>query len=193
MSAIPPLQMSVDAVSGRLDPATSFVTRRLSDMRGMFADADAEAALIDGEDPVVYRVFQYDVPEETGQLLVCTTVIEPGRVGDEYFMTKGHYHLVRDRAEVYYGLRGEGQIVMMSEDGQCSSIEIRPGLVAYVPPFYAHRTVNTGSAELVFLAVYPGDAGHDYATIEQTGFPLRILRRQGSPALVAPEASGERR
>ncbi len=182
MTVIEPFDLRVDVVSGELEPATSAVTRRLSDMHGMYADEAAEAALAEA-DPLVYRVFQYDVPEETGQLLVCTTVLEPGKVGDEYFMTKGHFHLVRDRAEVYYGLRGTGWILMMTEDGRCSHIELRPGTVAYVPPFYAHRTVNTGSEQMVFLAVYPGDSGHDYDVIERRGFSARVLDR-GGPELV---------
>ncbi len=193
MSVIEPFHLLVDITSGRLEPATTIVTRRLSDMRGMYADAVAEAGLIEDGDPVVYRVFQYDVPEETGQLLVCTTLLESGKVGGEYFMTKGHFHRVRDRAEVYYGLRGEGQIVLMTEDERCSSVEIRPGAVVYVPPFYAHRTVNTGAGELVFLAVYPGDAGHDYESIERSGFSARVLESNGSPTLVAQEPSEGRR
>jgi glucose-6-phosphate isomerase len=51
-----------------------------------------------------------------------------------------------------------------------------PGTVAYVPPNWAHRTVNTGEEPFVFFAVYPGQAGHDYGTIEKTGFPQRVLR-----------------
>lgn len=185
-----PVRLWVDVASGRLDPATTFLRRRLSDMRGMYADAAAEAALISARDPVVYTVFQYDVPEETGQLLLCTTRIEPGMVGAEYFMTKGHYHRVRNRAEVYYGLRGEGRILMMVEDGPCSSVEIGPGTAVYVPPFYAHRTVNTGSGELVFLAVYPGDAGHDYEAIERSGFRARVFHRDGTSVVVAHEPVG---
>ena len=50
---------------------------------------------------IVYRVHWYaPVPEGTeGGLFWGTTVIEPGRVGDEYFMTHGHFHVKRDRAE----------------------------------------------------------------------------------------------
>jgi glucose-6-phosphate isomerase len=35
--------------------------------------------------------------------------------------------------------------------------------------------VNTSEEPLVFFAVYPGQAGHDYGTIEKTGFPQRVL------------------
>jgi glucose-6-phosphate isomerase len=36
--------------------------------------------------------------------------------------------------------------------------------------------VNTGEEPFIFFAVYPGQAGHDYGTIEKTGFPQRVLR-----------------
>jgi glucose-6-phosphate isomerase len=72
----------------------------------------------------------------------------------------------------------------MTGDGGCSTIEIEPGTIAYVPPNHAHRTVNTGSEELVFLGVYPADAGHDYESIEQSGFSARVVERDGFPTLV---------
>jgi glucose-6-phosphate isomerase, archaeal len=180
-----PFRAVVEA-DGRLEPATSGVQRRLSDMRGFYADAAAEEALA-GDDPVVYEVFQYDVPEAIGELFTCTTVLHPGRVGDEYFMTKGHYHEVRDRAEVYYGLSGHGRLLLQTESGEFESTEMEPGTVAYVPPGWGHRTVNTGDEDFVFLAVYPGDAGHDYGAIETTGFARRLVDRDGTPTLVANE------
>ena len=174
--------MAVDA-QGFLEPWTSKVERRLSDMAGMFADAEAERAAIDGGDALVYEVFQHDMPEHPGELVVCTTRLYPGRVGEEYFMTKGHFHRIRERAEVYYGLAGEGRLVVAADD-RSDVIPMRPGTVAYVAPRWAHRTVNTGPEPFVFLAVYHGDAGHDYGTIETEGFPLRIVERDGAPAVV---------
>jgi glucose-6-phosphate isomerase, archaeal len=185
MPSTPPFRATVDA-AGRLAPATSTIARRLSDMRGFYADPDAEAALA-AEDPLVYEVFQYDVPETAGELFTCTTVLHPGRVGDEYFMTKGHYHQVRDRAEVYFGLAGRGRLLLQTESGDFESTEMEPGTVAYVPPRWGHRTVNTGDEDFVFLAVYPGDAGHDYGSIEITGFARRLVDRDGTPTLVAAE------
>ena len=98
-----PFRLLVDA-DGVLKPATSQVHRKLSDMAGMYADADAEQAAIADGDPLVYEVHQYDVPNVVGELIPCTTILYPGKVGDEFFMTKGHFHEVRDRAEIYYGL-----------------------------------------------------------------------------------------
>jgi len=172
---------------GQLKPATTTIERRLSQMAGMYADRDAEqTALAGGEDPLVYEVHQYDVAEYAGELMVCTTILHPGKVGDEFFMTKGHFHEVRDRAEIYFGLQGEGQLVL-ARDGAAEAVPMSPGVVAYVPPHWAHRTVNTGREPFVFLAVYPGDAGHDYGTIETEGFPQRVLERDGQ---VLVERSG---
>lgn len=177
-----PLGLTIDEV-GRLSPATSTVLRRLSDMRGMYADQAAESRLIDAGDPLVYEVFQWDVPPVIGELFVCTTILQPGRVGDEYFMTKGHFHQCRDRGEVYYGLSGRGSVLMMKDD-RIEVIPIGARQVAYVPPFWAHRTANTGAEPLVFLAVYPGDAGHDYGSIETTGFSGLLVDRNGVPTLI---------
>lgn len=179
-----PFALALDLASGRLDPTTSRIQRRLSDMRGMYAEAKAEQALLAQGDPLIYEVLQYDVPNEAGQLVVCTTVLYPGRVGDEYFMTKGHYHKRQDRAEVYLGLRGRGKLLMQA-DGQCSELDMGPGTVGYVPPYWAHRSVNTGDEPFIFFAVYPADAGHDYSTIERGGFVRRVIERDGQPAVVA--------
>lgn len=177
-----PFTAAVDA-DGRLRPATSTVERRLSHMRGMYRDADAEAAALAGGDPLIYEVYQYDTPAFAGELIPCTTVLQPGRVGDEFFMTKGHYHEQRDRAEIYYGLSGTGVLVLATGE-QSDTVPIAPGTVAYVPPHWAHRTVNTGDEPLVFLAVYPGDAGHDYGTIESDGFPLLVVDRAGTATVL---------
>jgi glucose-6-phosphate isomerase len=177
-----PFRLVVDD-QGVLKPATSTVERRLSQMKGMYHDATAEDQILADDDPLVYEVFQYDVPEHVGELVVCTTLLYPGRVGEEYFMTKGHYHEQRDRAEVYYGLRGEGQLVVAHE-GEHYTVPMSAGTVAYVPPHWAHRTVNTGGEAFVFLAVYHGDAGHDYGSIETEGFPQRVLERDGEVTVV---------
>jgi glucose-6-phosphate isomerase len=47
---------------------------------------------------------------------------------------------------------------------------MEPGAAVYVPPRYAHRTINTGSTPLVSFFVFRGDAGHDYGTIETKGY-----------------------
>jgi glucose-6-phosphate isomerase len=178
-----PFALALDFRSGALEPYTTRIERRASDMRGAFADAAVLERLVEGGDPLVYEVLQYDVPEEVGQLICCTTVIHPGTAGDEYFMTKGHYHSVRDTGEVYVGLSGSGYLLLMTEEGESAATPMEHGTVAYVPPRWAHRTVNTGDEPFVFFAVYPGQAGHDYGSIEETGFTQRVLRSPEGPVL----------
>lgn len=178
-----PFALSLDLASGLLEPHTSKIERRLSDLRSAFADGAALEQAVDSGDPLVYEVLQYDVPEDAGQLICCTTVIHPGVVGDEYFMTKGHYHSKRATGEVYLGLSGSGYLLLMTESGEVSAVPMQRGTLAYVPPYWAHRTVNTGDEPFVFFAVYPGHAGHDYGSIESTGFPQRVLRMPDGPVV----------
>jgi glucose-6-phosphate isomerase len=44
---------------------------------------------------------------------------------------------------------------------------------------------DTGNEPLRFLACWPCDADHDYAMIDERGFSLRVMRRDGSPEVVA--------
>lgn len=174
-----PFTLALSLDTGRLEPATSHIRRRVSDMRSAYSDQEAVGALIEAGDALVYEVLQYDMPEENGQLVVCTTIIQPGKVGEEFFMTKGHYHAKRETGEVYLGLKGRGKLLMQT-DGSFAERDIAAGLIAYVPPYWAHRSVNTGDEPLIFLAVYPADAGHDYRSIERDGFQHRFFDRQES-------------
>lgn len=173
-----PFTVMMDMQTGMLDPTRQTVERRLSDMSGMY-QVTPEA------DRLAYRVFLIPVPEANSELQCSTTVLEAGTVGDEYLMTKGHFHQVRDRSEVYVGLSGEGMLVMATEGGDHVVQPITPGSVNYVPGGWAHRSVNVGSDPLVFFAAYVGDAGHDYGTIESEGFPVVVLRGADGP-IVAP-------
>jgi glucose-6-phosphate isomerase len=179
MTNLEPFTTLLDLVSGRLDPELEVTERRLSDMAGMYLEADGS----DG-DPLIYRVYGIPVPATTGNVLSSTTVIEPGTIGREYFMTKGHFHEVRDRAEVYVGLAGEGRLVMATEEGEHAVEPMQRGTVNYVPGGWAHRSVNVGDEPLVFFAAYVGDAGHDYATIEEHGFPVLLVKGRQGPEVV---------
>ena len=95
-----PFSLQLDFQSGVIQPCNNYIQRRLSDMASMYADQEAAQKALQNGDPLIYEVRQYDVPNDNGQLLVVTSVIHPGKIGDEYYMTKGHYHARRDTAEV---------------------------------------------------------------------------------------------
>ena len=184
MTYVEPIAHQVRLSDGAIPSAHAIQERRLSDLRGLFLDLEAEAALV-AHDPLVYRVYDAaDLPKQDGHLLFSTTVIEPGRVGDEYFMTKGHFHARADRAELYYGLSGQGMLLLQTPAGRVESLPMVAGTAAYVPPYWGHRTVNTGDAPFVFLACYPADAGYDYGTIARDGFAGIVVAGADGPRVV---------
>jgi glucose-6-phosphate isomerase, archaeal len=161
------------------------IERRLSVMRGQWRDAIAFDRMLGLGDPVLYEVYERRRPERAGELLHGVSIVHPGKVGDEFFMTKGHFHAVLETAEIYHCLAGEGRMVMETPEGEWAVEELYPARVLYVPPRWAHRSVNTSAREdLVTLFVYPADAGHDYGTIERRGFRKLVIERAGSVVVV---------
>lgn len=173
-----PFTTMMNLGSGALDPERADTQIRTEEhLRGFFQAKPSDP------DALVYRVLPMPVPEENSEIQCSTTILEPGTVGDEYYMTRGHFHAVRDRSEVYVGLAGEGRLVLATEDGRHRVEPIREGTVNYVPGGWAHRSVNVGDDPLVFFAAYVGDAGHDYGTIEREGFPVLICRTPDGPQI----------
>lgn len=180
-----PFTFDVSVADAVLSEYDNLIVRNLSNMAGMYADTAAFDKMLAEDDSVLYHVYEIRRPEVEGEILHGLSVLHPGKVGDEYFMTKGHFHSVLDTAEVYYCLKGEGYMVMETPEGEWAVEPLRPGKVLYVLPRWAHRSVNTGSDEdLVTFFAYPGNAGHDYGTIETQGFRKLVVERDGKPAIV---------
>jgi len=157
--------------------------RTIGDLKGVFAD-DAAWAALDPE-TLAYSVQCYfPVPNGTeGGLFFGCTFLAPGTVGDEYFMTKGHFHTKRETAEFYWGIQGEGILLLMNEDRTIRAEQVRPGSLHYIPGYVAHRMVNVGDETFSFGACWPSDAGHDYETIRQEGFSARVFRGPDGPVV----------
>ena len=159
--------------------------RYLSKMKGMFYDETAYNEQLKKEDVLVYEFFDMGVPESEKEIAYGTSITYPGKIGDEYFMTKGHFHTVLDTAEVYYCLRGHGYMLMETPEGDWEAQELTPGMALYVPKRYAHRSINISATEpLVTFFAFPGHAGHDYGTIETKGFRKLIVERNGKPEII---------
>lgn len=183
MSQLPSAYL-LNQIDARIEGATPIV-RRLSSLRGQFLDTAAFEAQLAADDRILYEVYAVDNPAEAGELSSGLTILHPGTVGDEFFMTKGHFHAVLATGEVYYCLSGRGKMVMETPEGDWHVAEMTPGAVVYVPPRWAHRSVNTDAGEdLVFFWVYPAHAGHDYGSIERQGFRKLIVARDGAPTVV---------
>lgn len=165
---------------------TAQTTKRyLSSMSGMFCSQSAVDLVLQKEDPLIYEFYELDCPPRQGDLAFGTTILYPGKIGREYFMTKGHFHSLLDTAEVYYTLSGEGYMVMENRDGDTREIRLLKNNAVYVPRGYAHRSVNTGAEPLVLFYTFDANAGHDYGTIETKGYRRLILEDNGIPIVSA--------
>jgi glucose-6-phosphate isomerase len=159
-------------------------SKTIGDLQSVFRDAAGAQGLDSNE--IVYRV-QWWAPVNAGVaggLFWGVTTIESGRVGEEYFMTHGHFHAVRTRAEYYGTVSGHGMLIRMDEDRKTWGEEMSPGSLHYIDGQHAHRVANTGDSPLVFWACWPSDAGYDYATIAERGFGSRLIVKEGRPEFV---------
>lgn len=159
------------------------IQRRLSDMKDMYYDSEAVEDLIN-ENPLIYEYYDLGAPEHEGDLAFGTSIVYPGKVGNEYFMTKGHFHSILDTAEIYFCLRGKGCMMMESPEGDWDVQELTPGKALYVPKRYAHRSINIGNEPLITFFAFRADAGHDYGTIESKGFRKLIVETDGKMEII---------
>jgi glucose-6-phosphate isomerase len=163
--------------------------RSIGELRGLFADDIALANL--PQDRRVYQVQSHCAAtgNEPGGLMFGVTLIEAGRVGAEYFMTRGHFHARSEAAEYYWGICGEGILLLMDRRRRWRAERMRPGSLHYIPGHVAHRVANVGAGQLSFGACWPADAGHDYASIERDGFAARIVCLDGEPRVMAQDGA----
>lgn len=159
-------------------------SRKLKDLKGIFKDKKAFDAM--DKETLVYDVsFHMPVKEGTlGGLYFGVTYIHPGKVGNEYFMTKGHFHAQIDRAEYYWGIQGEGVLILMDEYRNAWGEKMFPGSLHYIPGRIAHRVANVSNQILSFGACWPSDAGHNYEEIVENGIAKRLIEINGKPNFI---------
>jgi glucose-6-phosphate isomerase len=183
-------EVFVDWPAGRMLGSKVMTSeKRLGDLKGIFRDEAVRCAC--DAATVVYRV-QYWQPVEAGReggLFWGVTRVEPGAVGDEFYMTHGHFHANRTRGEYYATVQGEGLLMLMDDERRTWTEAMSAGSLHCIDGRYAHRVINTGETPLIFWACWPSDAGYDYGAILRKGFGARVFRR-GRERVVVPE--GER-
>jgi glucose-6-phosphate isomerase len=134
------------------------------------------------------------------------TVWEPGKVGEEYIKTYGHYH-VGNLDETYWVLYGEGIAIVQKRttgpDGQpiddqiegIYAVWVKAGDLLYMPAGWGHLVANIGQTFLVtaddspvnFEEVDPVSLpGHaDYEAVKKMrGFAYYVVGKDGKPSLV---------
>lgn len=117
--------------------------RYLRDMKEVLYNKSLE---VKGDSPVYYMYRNLKLKEfGSGEFLrYDITVIPPGRMGEEYVKTKGHYHPSR-YGELYIVLKGRALYLLQGRDfHDVVSIEAKRGDVVIIPPEYGHITINHG-------------------------------------------------
>jgi glucose-6-phosphate isomerase len=179
-----PISVEFDFEKGEFAPFQSKAERKVSDLAMMFADSEAAAALVKNGDPLVYEIFYYGFTTSVSDMALGVTRIQPGTIGGEYHMTKGHFHEAHDQPEIYFCVKGEGYLLMETREGEFRADKWMKGTISHIPPMWAHRVVNTGSEPLVFVASYHLAAGHIYEPVVEKGFAKRVIDERGKPVFI---------
>ncbi len=165
-----PVGCRVDLDTGAMTSATGSYQKRFDDLDGLYANGDAFNAMRAAWGAkIVYEVSEFRPSERSGDLIFGVTRMLPGKVGDEYFITRGHIHKRSDRPEIYYGQKGRGLMLMESPEGEIRVVPVEPQTCCYVPPYWIHRSVNVGDDDLMMLFCYPADSGQNYDCIARAG------------------------
>jgi glucose-6-phosphate isomerase len=158
-----PEGVAIDGRSGAVTPETGRYVKRLSELKGIYQDKAAfERTIAEAGDPIAYEVIDYRKKES--DLAFGTTIMFPGKA--------------------YYTQSGEGLLLLESRTGETRTVEMRPGICAFIPPDWAHRSINTGKEKLVFVWFCATDAGHDYGEILTRGMRKIAVERDGRCAVI---------
>ena len=112
----------VDVAKGELIGATNRYVKTLADLEGLYEDEAAFRALMrEVGDISVYEVTDFKPSADPGDMIFGVTHMRPGKVGREYFLTRGHIHANANRPEMYYGERGRGVMLLESPQGRDSN------------------------------------------------------------------------
>jgi glucose-6-phosphate isomerase len=160
------------------------VQRRLSEMQDYFSDREAIKSILERSNPLIYEYWEMEYSGTGSGISFGMTRIQPGQIGNEYYLTKGHFHADGLGDEMHHTLDGQGRALLMDREEKTTSMEMLPGRMCYYPGNLAHRTINTGLEPLVFVGIWPPKIVHDYEIIKRSGFPKLIISRQSKPELI---------
>jgi len=144
------------------------IIRKLGDMKNHFQDKEeVKKILNEGKNPLIYTVYRKDLDDKKNLSL---TLMKPGKIGKEFFMTKGHRH-DKPHKELYVLVKGKGKLILQDIDDNVKVINLKKGKEIKIPGDSAHRLVNAGKETLEVITIDFKDVGKDYST----EFKKRIL------------------
>ena len=169
------------ADDGRLIGAAGAYDKHWRDLGGVYLDDEAyrEVVRLWGADRLAYHVDESREDEGPGALIIGTSTLFPGLVGEEFAVTRGHLHAKSDRSEMYHCIAGRGLLLLDTLDGESRAFEMSAGDIVYVPGEWVHRSVNVGNTPFVTVFCYAADAGQNYDVISEAGGMSHVIVRDG--------------
>lgn len=134
--------------------------RSLEELRPYLKNLDAAK----GPDPV-YTVWRYAHLKQDDEKIKAVglrydlTLIPPGKIGDEFVKTAGHYHL--PYPEAYEVLLGRAYFMIQSESA-VFLVEAGPGEKFIIPPGFGHNTINVFNEPLLIANFVSEKAEYNY-------------------------------
>ena len=182
MKKIDPILADFEKNIGNFPQATSHYSKTFNELEGMYEnDLEFQKMVPHWGNRVVYDVWEHRSSKNKGDLVFGISVMKPGLVGDEFFLTRGHQHQNVYCAETYFCLSGKGVILMESPDGDIKALKLEKSQLVYVPPLWLHRSVNIGDSELVTLFTYNSDAGQNYEILKKSGgMRKRVIQKDNN-------------
>jgi len=176
VGGVRPFTTRVDGLTGASQGFPDHYTKTFDGLAGVYQE-EIPSPIRGGNaaGDLAYEVFSTARAQLPGALTVGTSVLRASTIGSEFAMTRGHIHQIVDRAEIYFGLSGQGVMLLESLSGEVATLEVLPGSLVYVPGGWIHRSVNVGSEPLVSLFCFSADAGQDYEIVEQAGGMRKLV------------------
>jgi glucose-6-phosphate isomerase len=169
--------VKLDLAVGKLEGKSVLISRTLyKDVVSCYQKPDPQLSL----DTVMYEVYRQDCGNENdGELNFGVSVLKPVLVSGQANMTRGHYHANRNCAEYYFGISGEGLLLLMDTQGHCRIEKVGRGSLHHIDGHLAHRLVNIGNQDLSVGCIWPANSGHDYESVVRQPFTCRIFIQDG--------------
>lgn len=129
------------------------------------------------DDTVLYDVYSSITSPCSGSLNWGVTILHSVFINGECNMTRGHFHEDQTCQEMYWCQSGEGLLMLMDDDKTWAE-KMYPGSLHRIEGTIAHRLINTSDADLVVVACWPSQAGHDYKKVEDHPFGYRVFKNE---------------
>jgi len=150
------MRLNIRDIEGIKNSATKVTKKSVGEMISKETEKNIYQNVSGHEQEPNYTL--YDLGAEATGLerhVVSLTILEPGKVNQEFKMTTGHSH---EQEEVYQFLSGAGKLILR-EQGVLKSLDVVAGDYIPIASNTWHRVVNTGSRPLEVLCVFEKYSG----------------------------------